>query len=60
MSTANLGDAVTATWPQKSPELAEDRFALFVKQQNKVLSLILHGEALDRILFKAIEKLFHR
>lgn len=34
---------------------AQERFALFVKQQNKLLSLILNGADLDRILFKAAD-----
>lgn len=32
-----------------------ERFALFVKQQNKVLSLILSGAPLERVLFKVAD-----
>ncbi|MGZ0187692.1 MAG: histidine kinase dimerization/phospho-acceptor domain-containing protein, partial [Alphaproteobacteria bacterium] len=45
----------TNAMPDVGDQDAQERFALFVKQQNKVLSLILKGEDLDRILFKAAD-----
>ena len=43
--------------PQSASQDADnqERFALFVKQQNKVLSLILSGTPLERVLFKVAD-----
>ena len=58
MTTSHLDPKATAAPSAAAVDDGHDaheRFALFVKQQNKVLSMILNGEDLDRILFKAAD-----
>lgn len=59
MSKQEVRSAIAAVAPPPGAASADadaqERFALFVKQQNKLLSLILNGADLDRILFKAAD-----
>lgn len=51
----NVGSPEAGAYNEVLDQAAQQQFATFVKQQNKVLSLILNGADLDRILFKAAD-----